>query len=65
MQNNVVKSGISIPTPGVPALEAYANNTASTLLYLLLDLSEVRNTEADHAAAHLAGLCTRSIQLDP
>lgn len=39
--------------PGIPALEAYANNTASTLLYLLLDLSDVRNTEADHAAAHL------------
>ena len=28
-------------------------DAASTLLYLLLDLSGVRNTEADHAAAHL------------
>jgi hypothetical protein len=29
------------PPPGIPGLEAYANNTTSTLLYLLLDLSEV------------------------
>ena len=44
---------MSGPPPGIPALEAYANNTASTLLYLLLDLGDVRDAEADHAAAHL------------
>jgi len=33
--------------------QALAHGTQSTLLYLLLDLADVRNTEADHAAAHL------------
>lgn len=41
------------PPLGVPYLEAYADATASSLLYLILDLCEVRHADADHAAAHL------------
>ena len=41
------------PPPGVPFLEAYAHASSSTLLFLLLDLTGIRNTEADHAATHL------------
>ena len=41
------------PPPGVPFLEAYANSTASSLLLLLMDTCGVRDSDADHAAAHL------------
>ena len=43
---------VGSPT-GIPTLEAYANNTAASLLYVLLDLGGVQSAEADHAAAHL------------
>jgi NADH dehydrogenase [ubiquinone] 1 alpha subcomplex assembly factor 6 len=41
------------PPPGIPFLEAYANSTASSLLLLLMDTCGVRDSDADHAAAHL------------
>ena len=44
---------IQLSPLGVPYLEAYADATASSLLYLILDLCEVRHADADHAAAHL------------
>ena len=38
---------------GIPFLEAYADQTHASLLYLILDACGVRNADADHAAAHL------------
>lgn len=39
--------------PTMEALEAYAENTASALLYLSLEAANVRSLSADHAASHI------------
>lgn len=44
---------LASPPPGIPFLEAYADQTHASLLYLILDACGVRNGDADHAAAHL------------
>jgi NADH dehydrogenase [ubiquinone] 1 alpha subcomplex assembly factor 6 len=46
--------GLENQTPGsVAFLEAYAESTSSSVLYLQLDLGGTRDTSADHAASHL------------
>ena len=46
--------GLENQTPGsVAFLEAYAESTSSSVLYLQLDLGGLRDTSADHAASHL------------
>lgn len=39
-------------------VEAYAEETASSIFYLTLEACGVRNESADHAASHLGGLLT-------
>lgn len=43
--------GRSLPT--LAALENYAEDTSSSVLYLILESLRVRNMEADHAASHI------------
>ena len=46
--------GLENLTPSsIAFLEAYAEATSSSVLYLQLDLAGVRDTNADHAASHL------------
>ena len=41
-------------------MEAYAENTASALLYLTLESCGVKNVNADHAASHVGSCCGHS-----
>ncbi|XP_046412936.1 NADH dehydrogenase (ubiquinone) complex I, assembly factor 6 [Neodiprion fabricii] len=39
--------------PSLESLEAYAENTASPVYYLLLEASDIKHVRVDHAASHL------------
>ncbi|CAM9832688.1 unnamed protein product [Discosporangium mesarthrocarpum] len=45
----------------IKSMETYAENTASSLLYLMLEIAGARGAGVDHAAAHVgkaSGICT-------
>ncbi|XP_067006813.1 NADH dehydrogenase (ubiquinone) complex I, assembly factor 6 isoform X2 [Anabrus simplex] len=39
--------------PNIEAMESYAENSVSSVLYLMLECSGLQNVHADHAASHL------------
>lgn len=42
-----------VPFPSVSSLEAYGENTVSSLFYLFLESTNVREISFDHVASHI------------
>eukprot|EP00854_Cymbomonas_tetramitiformis_P006691 gene6691-8010_t len=51
------------PPKTLGSLEDYAENTASSMLYLQLEAAGVKNTKADHVASHVGANASHSLQM--
>ncbi|KAF5947359.1 hypothetical protein HYC85_013316 [Camellia sinensis] len=50
--NDAKREVIEIPET-IEELEQYAENTVSTILYMILQAGGIKSTAADHAASHI------------